>query len=536
MENNNQNQSEDLLRQILTETSGDTPKRQAPVFSAAAREDEPLQEAVQQPVRPEPQPQPVVQQPPIEDEIKQSAEEMFDALREERTTVRKAPPKAVIPAKAPQSKADDDLYEDLDGISQTQVQRRKAAGSNNNGNKKKKKRSKSFRALKSIILTEFILGVSVFFAYLIITYGRDVLGINNDNTTKIVTIPQGAGTQEIAELLEEEGIITYPKLFTTFAGFSGKDSSFTAGDHELRPDMAYDTIFENLASPSLGSEDVVDIAFPEGINLVETAELLEDQGVCDADEFIEYFNNESKFGLAYEEHLPSFTTDKFYKMEGYMFPDTYQFYKNMDVDLVCQKILRNFNSKITERDYARMEELGVTLDEVITLASIIQHEAGSVDQMSRISSVFWNRLNHPDTYPKLQSDPTGNYVEEVIKPHIDAYNEEMFDAYDTYICNGLPAGAICSPGYDAIQAALYPASTDYYYFYANLNTRETYFSRTLAEHEAWIEKVEGHNYVATEPVNTLPIEGTDAVQVGVGTSEGDSSSTTTTEAAVGNIW
>lgn len=518
-ERNNQNSNDDLLQQILSETSADT-KKPEPVRVQRTV----ISHEAPSPVRkPEPKPEPIP-----EPEI--NAADIF----EDKTTVHQAARPEPVRKYTPQ---DDSLYDDLDGISQTQLHRRKQI---QNGRKKKKKR-KGMRALRSIILTVFILGISIFLAYLIITYGRDVLGINNDNTTKIVTIPQGADTVEIAELLEDEGIIEYSKLFTTFAGFSGKDIYFTAGDHELRPDMAYDTIFENLASPSLGSEDVVDIAFPEGINLVEAAELLEEQGVCNADEFIDYFNNDSKFGLAYEEYLPSFTSDKFYSMEGYMFPDTYQFYIGMDVDLVCQKILKNFNSKITERDYARMEELGISLDETIILASMIQHEAGSLDQMSRISSVFWNRLNNPDTYPKLQSDPTGNYVEEVIKPHIDVYNEKMFDAYDTYICSGLPAGAICNPGYDAIQAALYPADTDYFYFYSNLNTKETYFSRTLQEHEAWIDKVEGNQYVATEPAATLPVTGTDTVTAGVGTSTGTSAvsgsgTETTTQAVNGNIW
>lgn len=348
MDNNKHNENDELLRQILTEISGENE-------NAFLEPEKPLIAAQpeQKPVQPEP-----VQQKSAPVQHAVPAPEAY----EEKTTVHKA-----VRTKAPVSftseleKAKQEaLYDDLDGISQTQIQRRKSSNNSNQPAKtKKKKKSKGMRALKSIILTFFILGISIFLAFLIITYGRDVLGINNNSTTKIVTIPQGADTSQIAELLEEEGIITYPKLFTTFAGISGKDVNFTAGDHELRADMAYDTIFENLASPSLGSADVVNIAFQEGITLVEAAEKLEEQGVCDADDFIDYFNNEVSFGLAYEDHLPSFTTDKFYKMEGYLFPDTYQFYINMDVDLVCQKILRNFNAKITERDYQRIDRKSV---------------------------------------------------------------------------------------------------------------------------------------------------------------------------------
>lgn len=529
MENNRQNNSDDLLRQILTETSADSAeekreeKREENCSPFTAGRTEPRETAA------------VVHEaaPAINEE----------AVYEDRTTVHKAarPESSVDLSERKAQDLEDSLYSDLDGISQTQVHKKKTNAANNTKSRKKAKK-KGNRALRSIILTAVILCISLVCALLIITYGKDVLGVNNDNATRIITIPTGAGTEEIAEILEDEGIITHPMLFKVMAGLSGKDANFTAGDHELRADMAYDTIFENLASPSLGSKDVVSIAFPEGIRLVEAAELLEDQGVCDADAFIEYFNNKSKFGLDYESHLPSFTNDKFYKMEGYLFPDTYQFYTNMDVDLVCQKILRNFNDKITDRDYERMNTLGISLDETLILASLIQREAGSLDQMTRISSVFWNRLNNPEDFPKLQSDPTSGYVEDFIKPHIDNYNEEMFNGYDTYICDGLPAGAICNPGYDAIQAALNPASTDYFFFYSNINTKETYFSRTLAEHEAWIKKVEGHQYVATEPVSTE--EATNVV-VGVGTGTGEnaggdaepsSTVTTTTGAVTEEAW
>lgn len=499
MENNNQNNNDDLLRMILTETSETSEEkkteRRSP-FTAGKSNDTPV---VSHEAQPEPAHEPVPAASESGSEI--SAADIF----EERTTVHSVAKPFEEKTMPVTTEADNSLYDDLDGISQTQMHRKRVNASVKNNKNRKKKKSKGMRALRSAVLAAVILGVSVILALIIITYGRDVLGINNDNTKKIVTIPTGADTAQIAEVLKDEGIITYPSLFKVFAGMSGKDANFTAGDHELRPDMAYDTIFENLASPSLGSKDVVNIAFPEGITLVEAAELLEDQEVCNAEEFIDYFNNKSKFGLAYEEYLPSFTNDKFYKMEGYLFPDTYQFYTNMDVDLVCQKILRNFNDKITDRDYARMKELGISLDETLIIASMIQCEAGSLDQMTRISSVFWNRLNNPEEFPKLQSDPTTGYVEDVIKPHIDSYNKEMFDSYDTYICNGLPAGAICNPGYDAIQAALNPASTDYFYFYSNLNTKETYFSRTLAEHEAWIAKVEGNQFVTTnDSVNIMP--------------------------------
>lgn len=400
------------------------------------------------------------------------------------------------------------LYEDLDGISQQEVT---AVPKKKKTKKKKRKKSSVFSAL---IITFVVLVVSVLISALAMTFGRDVLGINNDTKTRIVNIPTGANTSEISEILKEEGIINHPKLFVFFAGRSDKDGNFTAGEHELRPDMAYETIFEELASPAMNEAGTVKIAFPEGITLREAADMLESTGVCDADDFIDFFNKDARYGYAYEAYLPSFVNEKFYAMEGYLFPDTYIFYEDMDVDLVCQKILENFNSKITPEYYERMQELDITLDQMLTLASMIQAEAGTVEQMSKISSVFWNRLNNPTEYPKLQSDPTTNYVEDVIKPNIKNADPKIFNTYDTYESNGLPPGAICNPGLDAIRAALYPADTDYYYFYSNLATRETYFSRTYEEHEAVINRIQQTKPIVENGSKTT----TTQVVFGVGTS------------------
>ncbi len=377
------------------------------------------------------------------------------------------------------------LYADLEGDSQYSSDFEEESTMS----ARPRKRRKKHRVISSLIMAIIIVVVSVVLSGVLIVYGQDMLGINSDSSTKIVTIPNGATMDEIAEILEEEGIISQPQFFLLIAGMSDMDTDIKPGDHELRPDMAYETILSELVSEPLDGAVSVSITFPEGIRLVDAADLLEENNVCDADEFMDYFNNDATFGFAYESYLPSFQDDKFYAMEGYLFPDTYTFYQEMSVELVCQKILDNFNSKITSDYYDRMEALGLSLDQTITLASIIQKEAGSVDDMPTISSVFWNRLNNPSEYPLLQSDVTYFYVEEVIKPHSDTYDQDLYDSYDTYTCTGLPAGPICNPGADAIYAALYPDNTNYYYFYADTETGVTYFSRTLDEHNEYQEMV-----------------------------------------------
>jgi UPF0755 protein len=192
--------------------------------------------------------------------------------------------------------------------------------------------------------------------------------------------------------------------------------------------------------------------------------------------------NTSAFGFDFENNVKP-SALKFYKMEGYCFPDTYRLYSDEDIKSIVKKIYRNFNDKFTPDIAQRMNDLGLSQDELITFASMVQSEAGKAGDMKRVASVFWNRLNNQDEYPLLQSDPTSNYVENVIMVNTDIESEQMFDAYNTYVGAGLPPGPICNPGLHAIDAVLYPADTDYYFFCSNLETGEFYYAETLSEHE-----------------------------------------------------
>ncbi len=154
-----------------------------------------------------------------------------------------------------------------------------------------------------------------------------------------------------------------------------------------------------------------------------------------------------------------------------------------DPQIVVQKIYANFDKKFTNADYKAMEAMNMTLDEVITLASIVQAEAPTISSMRMVSSVFHNRMNNSMTFPKLESDPTRVYAEDVIAPNLSIKNEIMCNAYNTYIQNGLPPGAINNPGKDAITAVLRPDDTQYYFFCANVQTGEIFYAQDNAGHE-----------------------------------------------------
>ena len=251
--------------------------------------------------------------------------------------------------------------------------------------------------------------------------------------------------------------------------------------------MAYETIIDTLTNEADEErKEAVNVTFREAITLFEAADLLEQQGVCKASDFLFYFNA-GGYGYRFEDKLNKNTNTLRFadtRMEGYLFPDTYTFTKEMDPEQVCQKIYYNFDQKLTDERIKRMEELHLSLDQLITFASIVQAEAPNREDMNHVASVFWNRLEHVDaeTVGMLQSDPTKNYADYTIKPHMTVLNNDIVKAYNTYQSKGLPPGAICNPGIDAIDAVLQKMQSDDFYFIANIYTQKTYYAKTNDEH------------------------------------------------------
>lgn len=368
------------------------------------------------------------------------------------------------------------------------IRKVKTATPENKGKRRKKTRRPSGRLPLVLIVTTIIFTIAISLSVMIISVGRDMLAIGKSSEVKIITIPEGSTTADIADILHDEGIIEIPKAFIYFSKLNGADTKYIPGEHEVSPSYAYETLINELITDKSLETETVDVIFYEGCDLISAAQKLEEAGVCEAERFIYYFNA-GGYGFEFENYLPASNLSKFHRMEGYLFPDTYTFYVNTDPEIVCQKIYKNFNDKFKTEYYDQMKKLDMTLDEVVTLASIVQAESPDVETMKMVASVFENRLADPETYPKLQSDPTSKYVREVIKPNIDIPSEAIFEAYDTYECNGLPPGAIGNPGLDAIEAVLYPEDTEYYFFYANIDTRETFYAKTNEEHEENIAMV-----------------------------------------------
>lgn len=350
---------------------------------------------------------------------------------------------------------------------------------------KKKKAEKQVKKTKRYLILTIIISFSVILSVVLIIAANDFLAFSRQDKQVQIEIPENAKIEEVSKILKDNGIIEYPIFFNIFGNITNYDKKVNSGRYDLSTTMAYNDIISILKNPSNVLE-IVKVTFPEGYNIKQMANLLEEKQVCKSQDFIDYVNK-SEFGFAFEEYVTN-SPLKFYRLEGFLFPDTYEFYKGEDLASVVKKMLNNFNNKITKDMYLRMEKIGMTLEQTITLASIIQAEAPDINNMKKVSSVFHNRLKKSSKFPKLQSDPTKNYAEKIIKQNSSVVNQEMVDAYNTYSGNGLPPGPIDNPGLEAINAALYPDDTNYLYFCSNLKTKEFFYATTLSQHNINLKK------------------------------------------------
>ena len=378
--------------------------------------------------------------------------------------------------------------------------------------KKQNQRRKSvLQVILGVIISAAALFVGINIGAVLLGAVLDYTGINTTEFEVVVEIPENPTLDQVTDVLESSGIITNTRFFKIYVDMQEKKDektyNFVGGQFTLSSAMNYGTIIDTLLA-SKSETITVEVTIIEGMTAVEIGELLEANAVCRAEDFVQFYR--SKIDVYDFERRVLQSSLKFNQLEGYLFPDKYEFYvvnklledPDADIDtteeaeIAAKKIYSNFNSKITKTMYKRMNEMGLTLDELITLASMVQSEVGDVEDMRKVASVFLNRLHNNETFPQLQSDVTVFYVRDFIEPYYKDYGlsasvfQTVSDAYDTYVAVGVPAGAVCNPGLDAINAVLDPAETDYFYFCSDEETGVTYYARTVEEHEANLAFIE----------------------------------------------
>ena len=325
----------------------------------------------------------------------------------------------------------------------------------------------------------------------------EIRGSGKPGTEVTVSIRQGSGVAAIAQELKDAGVIRSSYLFRWYVGHKGAAAKLQYGDFALTTGSGYDDIIAALST--YAKAETVRLTFPEGTTAIAIARKMEEAGLCSAEDFLKEANEGDFSAYTFWQYVPEDkdAPDRFMKCEGYLFPETYEFLKDDTVHNYVATFYAQFDAQITDAMYAKLKEQGMTLNELVTLASFVQEEAGN-SQDSNVAQVFRNRLAEGSPYPRLQSntsshiqsDADNNYLWNWVAPYYGGWDdipENILAAYDTYSCTGLPAGPISNPGLAAIKAALEPQpdeeAKDAYFFVTDLKGNY-YYAHTLAEHNA----------------------------------------------------
>lgn len=367
----------------------------------------------------------------------------------------------------------------------------------------KEKSKRNTYIFRSIWIVMVVLISTLIIKYILVGI-NDMLAISRENQGEkvVVEIPDDANINNVSNILLSSGVIKDKSFFTLYSIFTRSSRKFTKGTYEITLGADYEAIVNYLQTQS-NRTDIIEVSFPEGKNIIEYAKILSDNGVCEYDKFLEtcnldYFDGDYTFISDIKN-----SKDRYYKLEGYLFPDTYTFYlgenpksaitrflNNFEEKIFKKKSVKGYNSKINIEGMA--EEKGISLNDIIIISSLIQAEAANTDDMYYVSSVLHNRLKTLDNsgqnkfgefgLNKLELDATLWYP---FRNKNDIPSDKLNEfpgKYDTYKILGLTAGPICNPGLDAIDAALNPKDTDYYYF-CHSNDGNSYYAKTNAEHQ-----------------------------------------------------
>lgn len=362
-----------------------------------------------------------------------------------------------------------------------------AKPSSKNSKKKKKKSSKSVTAVFLAVVIVFSSALSA----LAISCINDVLAIGRSDELVKITIPNGASTESIIDILADEGLVKqklfcnfYYNLFNFVKNLNKEvkpgEPVYLSGVYYVEKNLGlegYLTEFREVQKTA----DTISLVFPEGWTIYQMFDKIAEFGVCSKEQLITSLN-EATFDYDFISEIPD-NADRTFKLEGYLYPDTYEFYEESDANSIIRKFLDASEKRWTEEYEEQRIALGLSRDEVLIIASIIQREAADSSQMSIISSVIHNRLNNAVSWPLLGCDSTANYITKYVGPNVSPAQAIAYEqSYNTYYSQGLPPGPICNPGDAAIRAALFPSDTDYLYFRHD-KYGKIYMAKTQAEHD-----------------------------------------------------
>ena len=321
----------------------------------------------------------------------------------------------------------------------------------------------------------FVISVSIILACMAWMFAADALALSKEPKSAVVFLEEYVPTgdmpvvndegkeilvdiDQVASALKSAGIIEYKWLFKIFCGFCDAEVKMDPGTYDVSTEQDYYALVQSMHFGS-DSQEITRVTFPEGYTMEQIFTLLEENNICRKTELYEAAANYD-FDYDFLDEVPLGDASR---LEGFLFPDTYDFYQGESATVAISRFLRNMNGKLTEDIRNAAARQGLTIREAIILASLIEKEAGASDDREIISSVIHNRL---DDGWKLQLDSTINYILGTSTFELTYEDLEVDSPYNTYLYSGLPVGPIGNPGLASIQAAVDPADTNYWYWYA----------------------------------------------------------------------
>ena len=339
--------------------------------------------------------------------------------------------------------------------------------------------------LKTVLYISFIIIVSGALAFFAISCANDMYAFVKSSEEVEIEVPEYASAADISEILAEDGVIKYPWLFRLYSKLKHVDRyiaenpekyAFVAGTHTVNGMMNYDELLINLRPRS--TRTTKRLTIPEGYNVDDIIELFTSNGIGTREGFVDAINN-GEYDYDFINDI-DMSGGRHYRLEGYLYPDTYDFYTDNSESYYINKLLARFDEVYNRQLREYTEKSGFTVDQIVTIASIIEKEAYYASDFDKVSAVIHNRLNKPSDYPHLECDATTVYAWLVAKgekpAEIKAEQLNFDSPYNTYINPGLTPGPICNPGLSAIQAAIYPADTDHYFFALGTDGKSHFFT------------------------------------------------------------
>ncbi|RWZ59992.1 endolytic transglycosylase MltG [Halobacillus fulvus] len=305
----------------------------------------------------------------------------------------------------------------------------------------------------------------------------------DDNTAQNVEIPLGSSTSSIASILEENNIIKNDLIFRFYTKFNN-ETGFQAGNYQFTQSMSLDEIIETLKTGRLVKEPVEEVTIPEGRNMEQIADAFAEKFDFTAEEFMERANDEEYLKDLIERY-PVLTEDILkedirYPLEGYLFAATYPIYvDNPEIDTIIEDLIQQTQSVVMPYEQA-LAERDLSIHEGVTMASLVENEARTVEDRKKIAGVFYNRL---EVDMMLQTDPTVLYAHGEHKDRVLYEDLEIESPYNTYYVEGLPVGPISNFNANSLEAVAKPEESDNIYFLAD-SEGNIYYAETLDEHNA----------------------------------------------------